>query len=180
MKDKPIIFSAAMVLAILDGRKTQTRRVLKPQPPACFRPIGYIDAVGGWRVGQRLWVREVFAYNAGGKETVRKYRADMPYWDEGRAYLWRSPIHMPRWASRITLTVTNVRVQRVQEISPRDILAEGVDIPEHHRGGLRDPHRWRQDHFAPLWNSIHGPDAWDRNDWVAAITFTAEQKNIDA
>src|SRR5690606_6141569 len=87
---------------------------------------------------------------------------------------WRSPIHMPRWASRLTLTVTNVRVQRVAEISSADAIAEGCAVHANSATidcDTPDP----RDEFRALWNGIHGPDAWDRNPWVAAISFSVRK-----
>lgn len=126
--ERPILFSGAMVKAILDERKTQTRRVIK-QWPTVFD--------GGWPLadnrskmvcphgepGDRLWCRETFANIAlKGYEPVLFYRAD----EDDKAVTWKPSIHMPRWASRITLEITEVRVQRVQEISEEDAKAEGV------------------------------------------------------
>lgn len=193
MTDRPIIFSAPMVRALLDGRKTQTRRVLKPQPPAGLLPEGIAIAgeaqpTGcGYRLGDRLWVREAFrgdkGYDAyppqewsrwpvhyeadGNRDTREGMGAD------GRL---RPSIHMPRWASRITLTVTDVRVQRLQDISEADAVAEGADVaqlrmyPE-----LGNARHW----FRALWNDLHGADAWERNPWVVALTFTVQRGNID-
>ncbi len=200
MAERPIIFSAPMVNAILAGRKSQTRRVLRDQPGELDRAFVMDD--GSWHVtdsrgmhmspikvpyavGDRLWVREAWKpHSTFAGMTPRDiprsnifYRADDTYAPSNTP--WRSPIHMPRWASRLTLTVTDVRVQRVQDISPEDIEAEGVIIPLHHRGPLHDPHRWRQDHFRPLWESLHGPGSWDANPWVTATSFTAERRNID-
>jgi hypothetical protein len=147
-------------------------------------------------VGDRLWVKEGFAraWETDGDGTPvtaeqTYYRADGEPFDEYEmpdgsirdGIPWRSPIHMPRWASRLTLTVTDVRVQQVQEISEADAKAEGAD-PEWHEAskaaGIGIP-RFRHG-FRTLWNSIHGPDAWDRNPFVAAYTFTVDPRNIDA
>jgi len=84
-------------------------------------------------------------------------------------------IHMPRWASRLTLTVTDVRVQRLQDISEEDAIAEGANLAR--SDGRLDP-TFRLT-FSNLWNSLHGPDAWDANPWVSAITFTVHHCNID-
>lgn len=217
MPDRPIIFSAPMVRALLEGRKTQTRRVLKDQPTP-NEPIGGASPYGQdwvWQhgtdgsvfrqmlppppyaPGDRLYVREAWctspAYDdikpseMGGDESIR-YAADGTWeswgWGnlgcvEGRA---RSPIHMPRWASRLTLTVTDVRVQRLQEISEADAMAEGI-----HRNtsswfpipGVDGSGTTARAAFAGLWNSIHGDTAWDANPWVAAITFTVQHGNIN-
>ena len=217
MADRPIIFSAPIVRALLDGRKTQTRRVLKPQPPPSARYAGVRFATGlpdcwffnppfavreVYAVGDRLWVREAWCTNfliSGGSERTPAgchYRADGKHVivDDGDGYAvlnkngtekspWRPSIHMPRWASRLTLTVTDVRVQRLQEISEEDAWAEGLEwaAPTWGVKGLAES--WNGDPrlaFAALWNSLHGPAAWDANPWVAAITFTVERRNIDA
>ena len=163
-----------------------TRRVLKPQPPAGLLPEGIAIAgeaqpTGcGYRLGDRLWVREAFTCE-GQSEGEALYRAtvdeDTGYYAEEIAEIrWRPSIHMPRWASRITLTVTDVRVQRLQDISEADAVAEGADVaqlrmyPE-----LGNARHW----FRALWNDLHGADAWERNPWVVALTFTVQRGNID-
>lgn len=176
MTDRPILFSGPMVNALLAGRKTQTRLLI--DNPAYRGNIRFEHAPG-----QRLWVREAWAdikadphcdlHRTGAKLA---YRAtdDCEFTIPPR---WRSPIHMPRWASRLTLIVTAVRVQRVQDITPTDAMAEGVDgIGPNNDVVPRDG--WRMT-FAALWNSLHGPGSWNRNDWVAAITFTVHPCNID-
>lgn len=183
---KPVIFSAPMVLALLAGRKTQTRRTIKPQPDiaadARIRAVLCEGTVysGGVKLkyapGDQLYVREGFMPRLGGL-AVPHYRADndRPEWRR----LWRSPIHMPRRISRLTLTVTDVRVQRLQEISAADCRAEGYPVdwsrstdPEVHGDAARG---W----FMDLWGAIHGPDAWAANPYVAVYSFTVEQRNID-
>ncbi|HSZ58658.1 MAG TPA: hypothetical protein VK797_23520 [Tepidisphaeraceae bacterium] len=190
-KSRGVIFSAPMVRAILDGKKTQTRRLVKPQPPpkdatvaatgstygwmSCkdsgdsglFRPVGPVwkvrELMGSdsdprlrcpyGKIGDRLWVRETFyldhldAIDAIPKQKPDDaddwiyYRADGTCCDQipecscaevGKPK-WRSPIHMPRWASRITLRITKIRVQRVTDISEQDARAEGVN-PVHEDG----------------------------------------------
>ena len=206
MADKPIIFSAPMVRALLDGRKTQTRRVLKPQPNMLNggRPLndgrGSYSIEAGWKHlpctrGDRLWVREAFR---GSKDYDAYPPREWSHWpvhyeadgapdprDEvGENGKLRSSIHMPRWASRLTLTVTDVRVQRLQEISGEDCLAEGVQCATcdamkasacHGRGCFASI-----DAYRTLWNSLHGPGAWEANPWVAAYSFTVQRGNIDA
>lgn len=232
MTDRPIIFSAPMVRALLDGRKTQTRRALKPQPteqPAanCHpahkprHPAPYLDAYCGeprtyqnprgqgrdwhwWQVddrcgpvacrvpyapGDRLWVRETFigpyAYEVNeypprdwGNKPIW-FPADGPVPEKHAGQFWhraRPSIHMPRWASRLTLTVTDVRVQRLQDISEADAIAEGGDpVQARMYPELGTCRHWFQD----LWNSLHGPGAWDANPWVVALTFTVQRGNID-
>ena len=156
MTDRPIIFSAPMVRALLDGRKTQTRRLAwrYPADPENGEFQGQASSWQHVRPGDRLWVREAFAAGRAGNEVVALYRAT----DEQIAEMltgvrWRPSIHMPRWASRITLTVTNVRRQRLQDISATDATAEGV--PEHE--GMR----WA---FHMIWDGLHGDGAWDAID----------------
>lgn len=183
MADRPIIFSAPMVRALLDGRKTQTRLVLKPQPenaspalwPGCCRPY--------YAPGDRLWVRETWAHerlspdpdnpdNPDPAEPMLLYRAS---YSERRGVFWRSPIHMPRWASRITLTVTDVRVQRVQEINEDDAAREGFPMPATEGHGSLSP----MTDFAEVWDDLHGHGSWASDPWVAAITFRVKRCNID-
>ena len=208
MADRPIIFSAPMVRAMLDGRKTQTRRVLPlAHPKFSHQNVldpdmlvdkqyvwfwdGVHDCVGAsWPLpytpGDRLWVRENCA-TWGDHEAI--YRADdaveygLAVSDGKFGAKWkaRPSIHMPRWASRLTLTVTDVRVQRLQDISAADAMAEGCDAvlaltikrPNGaHPGNPREC-------CCDLWNSLHGPGAWDANPWVVAVTFTVQRGNID-
>lgn len=205
MKERPILFSGPMVKAILDGRKTQTRRIVKPQPPADFpTPIkcewyaptlvnhrgedypgkeafGFADEESGWvcpygAPGDRLWVRESFAIGPkdhGWGHVIYKatHSAGMNPLCEGFTP-WKPSIHMPRWASRITLEIVEVRVQRVKEISREDCNAEGLDEEQldggsHCVDGMKSWHVWWMD----LWNRVNGPGAWARNDWVWAMTF---------
>jgi hypothetical protein len=210
MTDRPIIFSAPMVRALLDGRKTQTRRVLKPQAAgnayrlAVYDPqraaFFFDEGTGAlqpvrlpYAPGDRLWVREAFRGDAGYNAYPPRewshwpvsYEAD-PFetcigLDTGRL---RPSIHMPRWASRITLTVTDVRVQRLQEISEGDAIAEGcapvmVREGRSSSGMAFSVWSWR-DGYKDLWNSLHDPEAWGANPWVVALTFTVGQRNIDA
>lgn len=208
MSDRPIIFSDAMVRAILDGSKTQTRRILKPQPWQFSEDretwmwrnrFGYefplTEHAACVEMGSQLWVREAWSVWLAADLPCINYRASCGTGKDGlpeihpitpeqyfryerktkKAPMWRSPIHMPRWASRITLTVTNVHVQRVQEISEADAWAEGVQAIGCTRWESEGRHR-----FAGLWEEIHGEGAWDANPWVSAITFTAEARNIDA
>ena len=158
----------------MDGSKTQTRPEFKakngglwpnkndiPGMKQIFRTCPY------GQPGDRLWVRETFAVPPGSTEQAEAvYRASF---DPGDV-TWTPSIHMPRWASRITLTITDVRVQRLQDISEDEAVAEGIDeaIPPMNDHGPANAPRWR---FARLWNSINGVGAWDTNPWVWAITF---------
>ncbi len=214
MADRPIIFSAPMIRALLDGRKTQTRRIIKPSPEFCGGgrsrdPQNWNDPdAWGWEnydegcwdllsegyTGRsfyaprdRLWVREghamvpttAYRMSAGVVQTVNPEDSDRACiyregWNRSNGgFRWRSPIHMPRWASRLTLLVTDVRVQRLQEISRGDAMEEGC--PFANMADVPNPRDWYRD----IWNSIHGPDAWDRNPWVAAISFKVHRCNID-
>ena len=193
MSEKPIIFNGEMVRAILDGRKTQTRRLVKPQPtpPAWCNHIkphflddggfGFfdedIDYKAPYSPGDHLWVRETWCpvddTEFGHGEWI-DYRATPTYesshpagWDaapnDPQALKWRPSIHMPRWASRITLEVTGVRVERVQDITEEDAQAEGILFSVPRGGGRRRT-------FEALWEDIY-PGSWERNDWVWVIEF---------
>ena len=219
MTDKPIIFSAPMVRALLEGRKTQTRRLLKglwqseleghdvvktwfapPDVPKEGIPNqwaqsgiwaekhgedGYNRHLGftAYRPGDRLYVRE--AIDKVSEPGAVFYRADYDAENPGGSVGlgWRPSIHMPRWASRLTLTVTEVRVQRLQEISYLDTCAEGVDCETCAAMGQSACYRKgcgaSREAFRTLWNSLHGPDAWATNPWVVAVSFTVHKGNID-
>lgn len=209
-KERPILFSAPMVRAILEGRKTVTRRPIKPsmrgfdvsfelhqQDDGSWRPMHTFDescmddqgtehpvVCPFGKPGDRLWVRETWycdhfevlcgpylkpadldvsearddgtlVYAADG---LTPYEADQP--------VWKPSIHMPRWASRILLEVTDVRVERLQEISEDQAKAEGPDLPvaEHLDAA------WGVQ-FRRLWESINGPEAWTSNPWVWVVEF---------
>lgn len=208
MADRSILFSAPMVQALLAGRKTQTRRVLKPQPKVmkngiwyrpypAMRPLHWAylhgDMVAGfsdvrYAPGDRLWVREAWANikddphcDLHGRGIEAAYRAT----DDDEFTIpprWRPGMFMPRWASRLTLTVTDVRVQRLQDVTNEDCIAEGIQPHGHAFTGYgKQAHVWMSpyDSYASLWNSLHGPDAWDANPWVAALTFDVRHGNID-
>lgn len=174
MKERPILFSAPMVRAILEGRKTQTRRVIKPQPESHLDPdsvkgaweSGFIDVKCPYgQPGDRLWVRETFAWlpdglNADQNHGRYHYRADGDL-----AVKWQPSIHMPRIASRITLRIKDVRVERLQDISDADALAEGVDQTNTSIRG------YAAERFKRLWSSINGADSWHSNPWVWVIEF---------
>lgn len=188
MTDKPIIFSAPMVRALLEGRKTMTRRVLWPQPVegAQFQGIDRdgkalftVGCIYGkqsliYAPGDRLWVREAHVLTPAGVA----YVADgVDHYGAGGKLRKRPSIHMPRWASRLTLTVTEVRVQRLHDISAEDAVAEGWPGPKTDIGySVSKPLQW----FPDLWNSLHGPDAWDANPWCVAVSFKVQKGNIDA
>lgn len=210
MKERPIIFDAESVRAILDGTKTQTRRVVRDQSRAVFVPCPY------GAPGDRMWVREAWRLwgwdedfsgaSIGYKDAQCKW-CDFPdgdyerwldwlieesdkfealpgvAWDEDEERYdiadksvipWRSPIHMPRWASRITLEVTGVRVERLQMISEDDARAEGVDGDSHpgtHVGRCRG-------NFARRWDDINAKRGypWSSNPWVWVVTFKRDKE----
>jgi hypothetical protein len=224
MKERPIPFSAPMVRAILADEKTQTRWVVKPQPPEILpayapkvywpardrhmthgdpdgaaylqfeRPGDYDGAHvmrGGFgfrcpygQPGDRLWVREAWAvphrYDHLGPRNipVLGVRTHYAATEERGGLRWRPSIHMPRWASRITLEVTAIRVERLQDISEADALAEGV-TPKWEpgcSGRLMEAlggfsFRPAASAYAELWEQINGPGAWDANPWVWVIEF---------
>jgi hypothetical protein len=213
--ERPILFSDAMVQAILDGRKTQTRRLVKPQPPtqeavraragdgydweavrpgsAEFWPVGPVWAVrncGGsasircpyGAAGDRLWVREAWnahALTGAGEPVSIHYRAGGPgrqiaqapndaWWHEPPR--WTPSIHMPRWASRLTLEVVSVRVERLHAITEDDAKAEGAELVEPFLD-LDAPATYR-DGFAALWTRInHERAPWLSNPWVWVVEF---------
>ena len=190
--ERPILFSAPMVRAILDGRKTQTRRIVKGVDGNSWIRIkgGYGTHVVDEKAlaacpygvpGDRLWVRETFQVDtSNGDEDLLEntyYRADGVCCDQipecpcADGTKWRPSIHMPRWASRITLEVTDVRVERLHDISEEDARAEGVDRSSD------DDDPWGPNSaraaFMLLWESIHGPGSWrmDADLWVWVIEF---------
>lgn len=205
MADHPILFSAPMVRALLDGRKTQTRRILKPQPTinsagllVWKRGADFIqgtaeDVAVAQRIktGDRLWVRE--RVHIDGRQA--NYAADAHPERDLAGCGYRPSIHMPRWASRLTLTTTDTRVEQLKDISEDDAVAEGVVKADHSARLSCGTLEWSifstpgssvdgspvsaRDHFADLWDHINGPGAWQQNPWVTAYTFTVERQNID-
>ncbi len=156
MKEKPIIFSTEMVRAILEGRKTQTRRVVKPQPPEGETVhVAYSETWGVkcpyGKPGDQLWVRETWN---GTKNTGFYYRAD-PGTCAGK---WKPSIHMPRHASRMYLGIINVRIEPLQYITVREAKAEGVE------------NLWE---FVKLWDTINAKRGypWIMNPWVWVVEF---------
>lgn len=214
MADRPITFSPAMVRALLAGTKTQTRRFLDAwcdEPPAfvedgivtafdeSYRPYRWPNTKA---VGDRLYVREHWRTVPGIDDMAPRdmiphlmpirYEAD-----EGRTSIidtlrasgrFRQAMHMPKWASRITLHVTEVRVQRLMDISDADAMAEGIDMSSPIAGIEVDidgdwwPGAARR-RYGKLWNTINGtkaqPDPWSLNPWVTATTFEVELCHID-
>lgn len=186
MTERPILFSGPMVRAILNGTKTVTRRVVKPQR----HPFGRMltadevagEAIGGTcavlcpygQPGDRLWVRETFAVYGDEKMAAIHYRADRPH-DVGRKGTGYKPsIHMPRWACRILLEITAVRVERLQDISEEQAIAEGVhrDLRMWFATDEGGPaFTWPQHAFEHLWRKINGAECWDANPWVWVVEF---------
>lgn len=157
IKERPIIFSGAMIRALLEGRKTQTRRVVR----TTYR-IEQVKCPYG-KPGDRLWVRETWAGGIPGCESQGgySYKADHITGNDGPFEIkWRSPIYMPRNASRITLQVADIRVERLQSITEQDAIAEGLKESPVNA-------------FHALWDSIHadGKYPWDSNPWVWVIEF---------
>lgn len=204
-KERPILFSAPMVRAILAGRKAMTRRIVKPrhdwyvhedrvyyedyvtaQPEPMEVPCPYGEP------GDRLWVRETFRpIMSGVNEGGWDYRADDPSASGVGFIPWKPSIFMPRQASRITLQVEAVRVERLQDITDADAIAEGM----HKFHGLEmygyDPHGTpgncvgdsAGEAFRLLWDKINGPDSWDANPWVWVVSFSRvgdKRKTVDA
>lgn len=211
MTEHGMLFSAPMVRAIFEGRKSQTRRPMKPQP--------WKNSVGQWlwgknhiafwpeisnygplpslfpygKVGDRIWLRETWCQPVMGdllnqylRAKVRgvevEYAADMGierfplggnFTPMLRDFRWRPSIHMPRWASRITLEISDVRVQRVQDISEEDCIAEGLPLLKTNCDGEcgSTPCGISRQPFIALWESTYGPGSWERNGWVWALTF---------
>ncbi len=207
VRARPILFSGEMVRAILRGEKTQTRRIIKPQPEHGVERCWYTGS--GWAFGAKdgactcsevpcrfiagdlLWVRETWLeLDRDHWHDYRKRRADLidcsgrprrnscayradtdADGDEIRkeyGYKWTPSIHMPRWASRITLEITDVRVQRLHDIKEPDAIAEGCKGRSYRdgRGYESAGHA-----FSLLWESINGPGSWESNPFVWAITF---------
>lgn len=259
MTDRPILFSAPMVRALISDRKTMTRRVITPSNfkllghdfrfhrpdrnslDAAFcgaRKFRWIEGALSWVAdphpclhhnavmvdcrgrtqyapGDRLWVRETWAtvntyggpgwaykadgefiqpeydgedFGAGPSFDYEKYPGDYSMWIDdllagSAGHRWTPSIHMPRRASRLTLIVSNVRVERLQDISEEDAISEGVECDS---DGWRDylfPHSQccstARNSFCTLWDSINGPGAWEANPWVSVTSFAVHQQNID-
>lgn len=234
MKERGMIFNAEMVRAILDGRKTQTRRIMKDRPSDGFHPThnGYdLDLNAHWytpgmvdkkgylqpakkdvfgvadenegytcpfgTVGDRIWVRETFQGPLIPEDELSEFLGENPDKFESPAYCeyaadggprpeyvdaddntrhgWRPAIHMPRWASRLTLEIIGVRVERLNSISQEDAQAEGMELTGW-RPTYSDPDSggevWTPyDNFAQLWESIYGEESWKANPWVWVIEF---------
>ncbi|HDS7794653.1 TPA: hypothetical protein QH592_004213 [Raoultella ornithinolytica] len=221
MKERGMIFNGEMVRAILDGRKTQTRRIMAPQPADDIERSAFPnpDAIG-WKsslkhkhgsttahfcpfgaVSDRIWVRETFQGPLFDYEQMEAFLEDSSKFekpefcqyaadgghrpeyqdaDDNLRYGWRPSIHMPRWASRITLEITDVRVERLNAISEEDAEAEGINMEA--LADSQDRYDCIADHnmtgrptatgaFKYLWESIYGAENWQANPWVWVIEF---------
>ncbi|MGE4987844.1 hypothetical protein [Yersinia enterocolitica] len=201
MNEKPILFNSEMVNAILSGRKTMTRRIMKVQPAECnhthwpeypnpewkLYDRGWNCAVCGNGVslterdvtgiicplgkpGDQLWVREAFAAGLCTESTLA-YRATHKPEDLeegwGETIKWTPSIHMPRWASRINLLITGVRVERLNTISTGDAMAEGYPVEREATGGSLDAWLW----FRELWDGIYPDNTFEVNPWCWVIEF---------
>ncbi len=206
MKARPILFSGPMIRALLVGTKTQTRRVLKPSKWAEKYPVlnpngiehgawwwdGVLSGVGAsqdcpyGKPGDFLWVKESHRLLACEcTETCRvaghvHYSADESGYEGASMQRLRPSIHMPRWASRLTLRITEVRVQRLQEISEDDACAEGCpNVCMRPTGDDNGTAIHGPDGYIALWESINGPGSWDANPWVWCISFEVIKANVD-
>lgn len=198
MKEHPILFSTEMVKAILEGRKTQTRRIKNLKEinlnPASWR---YVSKLGGsWKdkakyifrfinptgrpvniaspyglPGDRLWVRETFLVERSQHKDFYEYKADYSNTFAGDV-CWKPSIFMPREACRILLEVTDVRVERLQDISEEDAIAEGISLPNYAEQAIKDIFFPEPSAiYSELWESINGKGSWDKNPWVWVIEF---------
>ena len=207
-RERPILFSAPMVRAILAGTKTQTRRAMRQQPPEgvqdfatfhnprgdglahfAFDPVArelqeWFAVCPYGQPGDRIWVREAWKHIEGGPvydaaggvadsfdpETI--YRASRPKYPGP----WKPSIHMPRWASRINLEITGVRLERLQDISEDDARAEGARECDPVSGRevlLAGPSQRGSFvlHYRDIWEQINGPGSWEANPWVWVVEF---------
>jgi hypothetical protein len=209
-KERPILMSAPMVRAVLDGSKTMTRRVIVPQPPSveavhAKAGIGYsfellvpqgdehVFSVCGpvWafnecapcranivcpygKPGDRLWVRETWAYHPDADEGII-YRATDPGWDDNDSGMrWTPSIFMPRKASRILLLVNGISVERVNRICESDAIAEGFDGRYSNEEADGYKAKGARERFQELWNTLNAKRGfgWDVNPWVWVVSFT--------
>lgn len=202
MAERPILFRGVMVRAILNGGKTQTRRIMKPEPAkekeflvangVCFKSLRGSQRVSHTpygRPGDTLWVREAWRVGKGYDDVAGSTFTSPAVWYEAdsngnapneRAGRYRHARFMPRWASRVILEISSVRVERLKDISPEDAVAEGlVEVNKGYRLNGYGLPGWEQhecrfspvDAYERLWNIINGRGAWDKNPWVWVIEF---------
>lgn len=188
MKERPILFSGPMVNAILEGRKTQTRRIVKYPKWASVGegieienglPEAYSQSEGVFaeincpygQIGDILWVRETWCladYDMGHRPNEYLYAADF---NQPVEWNWKPSLFMPRAACRIRLKITNTRVERLQDISESDAKNEGVSNAESFIGIGADDSKANRYAFRELWQKINGTESWDSNPWVWVIQF---------
>jgi len=202
MKERPIIFDGESVRAILDGRKAQTRHVIrKPKRfenndvypmygAGCFwwASDGFSTGVTLYcpygQPGDKLWVRETFALMEDGTFYAADTRLESKQWPNGlwNVDKWRSPIHMPRWVSRITLEITGVRVERVQNISNNDILAEGIEPDYEYQAEDCTILSWHipRLEFVRRWDKLNAKRGfpWSSNCWVWVVEFELVRQSL--
>lgn len=199
-KERPILFSGEMVRAILDGRKTQTRRTLKNiiEGDNCtlvkklspqrinVRDLRFLQFCHYGAVGDRLWVRETFCIGVRDSgEDVKIYKASVDD-DTAKEFkgLWKPSIFMPRWASRILLEITAIRVERLHEISEQDAIAEGIECIKWPDSSVKHPSYTTKSpsgkrieslgakcSYLSLWESINGRASLESNPWVWVVEF---------
>lgn len=181
MKERPILFSGEMVRAILEGRKTQTRRIVGTRgvDPYMKQPFitDVIPDVKDCYIKESdlLWVRETWWCESNSPVSPDSpsmfYRANQTDDEWAKNFKWKPSIHMPRWASRITLKVTSVRVERLNEISARDCEAEGITVPASGYSSQHNRDITLQVKYRSLWESIYGKSSWETTPWVWVIEF---------
>ena len=213
MKELPILFSTPMVQAILAGNKTQTRRIVKPQPIVCddargghYWPSNAVQSMvhvekelqdydGIWRgliddcnpfggVGDRLWVRETFRlYDSDEcphadfpcgcpRNGTPLYKASHDCSDGEK---WKPSIHMPRKAARLFLEITNIRIERLNDITSEDAKAEGFDYSTHPSAIEMGYAIGAKTNFRVTWEQIYGQNEWNKNPWVWVVEFKVIQ-----
>ena len=210
MSDKPILFSGPMIRAILEGRKTQTRRIMKVQPDKIWEDGSPWWNIGGLRLpkcpygqtGGAIWVRETWAmcfratdlakiyYRASERKSHTEFHEMIPVEKCGNIQpswpRWKPSIHMPRSFSRITLEVKDISVERLHDLKGWDCAAEGImldhwkmeEYPMHDMG-VEAENRILRRRFKDLWESINGPESWNKNPWVWVVEFDVHPINID-
>jgi len=187
--NKPILFKTPMIRALLHGVKTQTRRIIKPQPKP-YQDETFKNVCPHGKIGDYLWVREttevdeeyhdiipLSKYVADGKPVLyTEYNGSVAHWTYSR--LVRPSIHMPRWASRLTLRIKDIRIERLQDISESDAEVEGV-CRYFFTSACTPANKTFKNDYRILWNDINGEASWDENPWVWVIEFDVIKLNID-
>lgn len=193
VKERPILFRDEMVKAILEGRKSMTRRIVKPQPPHGYEPhiasdfasAKFRNGYAPWTpsrhhgvVGDRLWVRETWAISGHHKDGPRyEFRAAPADGECHRSVgRWKPSIHMPRAACRLVLEITGVRVERLNDISEEDAIEEGVSYTGPYPAAVACGFLPRAEDLArrgyrKLWEAINGVGSWAENPFVWVVSF---------